>query len=117
MDGVLDRLQRQVQLVVLRHRPVWTPPTPIDGGPSRSRGCQQRLPQQVQVGELEAPRWSRRSPTGYTKVTLGTLTEPVNDNAAVFSWDYLANVTALSRSTDGLVLTGEGQPTAAIPVP
>lgn len=56
-------------------------------------------------------------PDGYTEVTLGTLTEPVTNNAAVFSWDYLAHVEALARSTDGLVLTGEGRSTVTIPVP
>ena len=56
-------------------------------------------------------------PDGYTDVALGTLSEPVTDNAAVFSWDYLANVDALSRPTDGLVVTGEGSPTVTLPVP
>ena len=56
-------------------------------------------------------------PDGYTEVPLGALTEPVTTNAAVFTWDYLANVDALSRSTDGLVLTGEGRPTVTIRVP
>lgn len=56
-------------------------------------------------------------PDGYTDVALGTLSEAVTDNAAVFSWDYLANVDALSRSTDGLVVTGDGSPTVTLPVP
>jgi len=55
-------------------------------------------------------------PDGYTTVTLGTLTAPVTRNAAVFTWDYKANVADLSRSTDGLILQGDGQPTATIPV-
>lgn len=55
-------------------------------------------------------------PDGYTEVTLGRLTEPVADNVAV-SWDYQADVRALARSTEGIVLTGDGRRTVTIPAP
>lgn len=56
-------------------------------------------------------------PDGYTEATLGTVTAPVSDNAAVFEWDYVADVESLSRSTGGLLVEGAGQPTVTLQLP
>ncbi|MFC3688194.1 hypothetical protein [Aquipuribacter hungaricus] len=56
-------------------------------------------------------------PDGYTEATLGTRTVTVTGNAAVFGWDYVADVGSLSRATGGLLVEGPGRPSVTLPLP
>ncbi len=56
-------------------------------------------------------------PDGYTEATLGTQTAPVSNNAVVFTWDYLADVESLARSTDGILVQGAGQQNVTLQLP